>query len=127
MNNKFKIWIKDEHRFVKNECRIKYKDNSITGIIEYIDAPEDLEYSINEIDIIHSINLYDMNNKEIYEGDILKIDNDFIIVNWNNRSLSFCLNKTGWMYSHWFYESVNPEDCEIIDNKYENPELFNKV
>ena len=65
--------------------------------------------------------LKDKNGKEIYEGDLLK---QKIIVKWNEKFASWCLYREGWMFTHWFGESCNPEECEIIGNIYENPELL---
>lgn len=72
--------------------------------------------------------LKDKNNKEIFEGDILKTSTDKpMIVGWSDKFASFVLNRDGWVFSHWFGESCNPEDCEVIGNKYENPELLQNV
>ena len=69
--------------------------------------------------------LLDKNGKEIFEGDILKTATDKpMVVGWSEKFASFVLNRSGWAFSHWFGESCNPEDCEIIGNKYQNTELL---
>lgn len=74
--------------------------------------------------------LLDKNGKEIYEGDLLDCDpspqlpENPIKVGWSNKYASFVLNKSGWAYSHYFGEALNPEDCEIIGNIHDNPELI---
>ena len=58
--------------------------------------------------------LKDKNGKEIYEGDI-------IIADWHDTT------PTEIVLPGWFYtvnEYYGAEDCEIIGNIYENPELL---
>jgi uncharacterized phage protein (TIGR01671 family) len=75
--------------------------------------------------------LKDKNGKEIYEGDIIqdstfKDHGSYIMgVEWEHEAASFVLTRKGWAFRHYFYESANPEDCEVIGNIHENPELLN--
>jgi hypothetical protein len=72
--------------------------------------------------------LIDKNGKEIYTGDILKTGSDKNMeVGWSKRFASFCLNRKGWLFVHYFGEAVEAEDCEIVGNIYENPELINEA
>ena len=74
--------------------------------------------------------LCDKNGKEIYEGDIIQ-DSTFkdrgsyiMAVEWEKEAASFVLTRNGWAFRHYFYESSNPDDCEVIGNIHENPELL---
>ena len=69
--------------------------------------------------------LTDRNNDEIYEGDIINTPSDkLLVVKWCNKYASFCLDKKGWIHNHWFGEAVEPENCEIVGNIYENPDII---
>lgn len=63
--------------------------------------------------------LFDKNGKEIYEGDVVKIDNSLIAkVIFHQRYASFEVATTG--NSIGFY---SPMSIEVIGNIYENKEL----
>ena len=63
------------------------------------------------------IRLCDKDGTEIYDGDRVDTPHDKgLIVSWNVKYASFCLNKDGWMFSHWFGEAVEPENCVIVGN-----------
>ena len=87
-------------------------------------------YRVDSNTIGQFTGLLDKNGKEIYEGDLLDCDpspqlpENPIKVGWSNKYASFVLNKSGWAYSHYFGEALNPEDCEIIGNIHDNPELI---
>jgi len=70
--------------------------------------------------------LPDKNGKEIYEGDIVKAGENIVLIIWNKGFASFALAKTGWMYDHFFGE-IDNERCEVIGNRFENPELLEGV
>jgi len=70
--------------------------------------------------------LKDKNAIEIYEGDILKTAYEkLMVVGWSVKFASFIIQREGWAFSHYFGEACNPEDCVIIGNIYQNPELLN--
>jgi uncharacterized phage protein (TIGR01671 family) len=67
----------------------------------------------------------DTNGKEIYEGDIVKTDNEsnVMVIEWCDKFASFVICKKGWLFRHFFGEGLEANKCEIIGNIYENPEL----
>jgi uncharacterized phage protein (TIGR01671 family) len=71
--------------------------------------------------------LLDKNGKEIYEADIIKTTTDKLMaITWSERFASFCIERDGWAFQHWFGEAMEANECEIIGNIHESPELLTK-
>lgn len=69
--------------------------------------------------------LTDKNGKKIWENDILRIGkNAKLMVSWHHFKASWVLSKKGWMYNHFFGESVEPEDVEAVGNIFDNADLL---
>ena len=68
--------------------------------------------------------LKDKNGKLIWENDIIKCEGIITAVSWNTKYASWVLTRKGWMYHHFFGESQDPEECEVICNIFDNPELL---
>ena len=67
--------------------------------------------------------LKDKNSKLIWEKDIVKCVDTTVVI-WDEHFASWCLTKKRWMFHHFFGESQSPEDCEVIGNTFDNPELL---
>lgn len=84
-------------------------------------------YTFDEIEFMQSTGMVDKNDKEIFEGDVLKTyDGELAKVVWNEY--------LGCWETEFLSEIVvlsevadvksNRSDCEVIGNIYENPEFL---
>lgn len=149
---KFRVWDKERKEFIEwlnadpmIQCasgallcweRTQNKDGSYGEDI-IVNKPE---FS-NNLVIQQFTGIKDKNDKEIYEGDIIKcaeIDNSFpgtgkpkilqnfkAVVTWNNTLLEYDynpINKSGYNFPH--QQLCYAWNIEIIGNIFENPELL---
>jgi len=121
---KFRAWLKYGKEIVDVE-----EIDFMNEVINYIDN----DYENNEqeiigayfenIELMQYTELKDKNNKEIYEGDIVKFLNGIFEVIWCNEKASFMLkNKEYKEFLNFIYENNNV--MEIVGNIYKNPELI---
>ncbi|MEI4302692.1 YopX family protein [Streptococcus suis] len=116
--------------------RVAYKNKILgeVGSIDFIDQTvtvpvydsetgeylADLELGLNQVILMQSTGLFDVNDKEIFEGDVVKVFDDKLSKIYYSDG-AFCVDiLNGGTPLHAFLS----EQLEIIGNIYENPELM---
>ena len=120
---KFRAWLKEKKEMIDNArpdffCKqLHYLCGNSAG------GQDVLGVSTEDIELMQYTELKDKNNKEIYEGDIVKFLNGIFEVIWCNEKASFMLkNKEYKEFLNFIYENNNV--MEIVGNIYKNPELI---
>jgi len=87
-----------------------------------------MTYLEGDYSLMQYTDLKDKNGKEIYEGDILDFVHLYGVrpapIFWRNGGFWVAVNDPGYE-DRWIVP--DPEECEVIGNIYENPELLNPV
>lgn len=99
---------------------------------EYVDDDNVLRFiGFKNIELMQSTGLRDKNGKEIFEGDILEVDDCGEVLGnakliWDNEQAAFMIDAISVDDIAPFYEFVSDEDYfyRVIGNIYENPELL---
>lgn len=128
---KYRAWLEDDKLLVSVES-ISFIGNSIETIFK---PNPNISKIKQEIELMESTGLFDKNNKEIFEGDIVKYKigrNTFTeLVVYNKDYTGFGL-KTEDGYGGIIFsfveiaEDVDLKSLEVIGNIYETPELLEK-
>lgn len=82
---------------------------------------EDIE--VDESTLCQCTGLKDKNGTLIWENDVVRCGRK-MLVSWNVKFSSWCLTRKGWLCSHFFGESQESEECEVVGNSIDNPELL---
>lgn len=116
---KFRAWNKIARRMSEPFNLYSLTDGYFTNKKGTIDA---MTFVLSECDVIQFTGLKDKNDKEIYEGDILKVPEEYgedkVIVSWYVSSGAWGLKGC----EMFLYDLTN--DREVIGNIHENPELL---
>lgn len=120
---RFRAWLKKEQKMDNYIDHISWLEDELYCIgdgITYMVSAEDLV-------LMQSTGLFDRNDKEIFEGDIVDYKGRKAVIKWHGSYASFIyifvdeLQKrvAGWspLYLAYFH-------FEVIGNKFENPELL---
>jgi len=131
---KFRVWIKTEKRMIKTGdlFDIDYENEVVTTqrVYFYFDngLPDgrDLDnFVFEEIELMQSTGLFDKNDKEIFEGDIVKMSKDV----YSEPTYYEVVRHYGGAYrleskQHGCELWLRHTDCEVVGNVYENQEFL---
>lgn len=122
---KYKLWCKNKNEWEKDSWVILPNGN--IAWIEYGNIVGCANPK-NHI-LVRSTGLKDINDKYIYEGDIIKSvsiihkdEQPVSIIKWDRGQYDVFDNEGSWISSLYKYMMVN--NIEVIGNVYENPELL---
>lgn len=107
---KFRAWDKEEKSWVPS------------GIMLELVIGKDLSQENDRFELMQYIGVNDKNGKEIYEGDVLEVD-DY----WRTLNVVVELEEGVFFPFGDPDQSPRPEQVEIIGNIYENPELLRMI
>ena len=148
-NIKFRAWDKDYEKMTYfDDEDYEYKPPFVFRLDQVFkkdsnyDDYEDFEYNdvTDNVEVMQYTGLKDKNGKEIYEGDIVKVklykgeeEKYFIgkveyfgsnfLVDADNNSEYHVYDLDGFGIDYRY----NLEDCEVIGNIYDNPELLEEI
>lgn len=116
---KFRAWLEKEKKMINVEqldCLLDGKP-----IVCQSDNGSPPFFNLGELPIMQYIGSEDINGKEMYEGDILKIDKEEnVAILYDENNCCFTLNTDS---------DFNPclSRYEVIGNIYQNPEFLNNL
>jgi uncharacterized phage protein (TIGR01671 family) len=129
---KFRAWDRFEKKFIFSPF-LKTGDSSCDWIVFLHHQLQPEEYDLGKLvfnnphnrerfEIMQYTGLHDKNDKEIYEGDLVKYQNDVYKVDFEYAGFSMTNVKEGvYSYPYLYSHTIN---IEVIGNIYENPELL---
>lgn len=78
-------------------------------------------FEVAEYTVCQYTGLIDNNGDKIWENDIVNFEEEMYMVDWSETDACFEIFNTGLIER---FTTIRSEDCEIIGNKFDNPELL---
>lgn len=127
---KFRAWLNIEKKFGGQEmCEVKGWDEE--GLVMLYDAGD---FNWDEVDIMQSTGLKDINGVEIYDRDIVKVTDDYGDTNFSDGGVGTICGLTDlymWYIDGQVHNGLYDIDqcyyIEVIGNIYKNPELLEVI
>ena len=129
MMTRFRAWHKTWEEMGKVK-RIRFDDEGNVTTVLFEGKIFGANEKIEEIELMQSTGLKDKNGKEIFEGDILAVEDDDGVINlkvfWDEKHALFMFESKKYNEKDLLAELVedNTYPFEIIGNIYENKELL---
>ena len=129
---RFRAWDKHGHKMFANDELIIWNGNVYANDSKKLTCNNLKGWTIDDKYLMQSTGLFDKNNKEIFEGDIIANGPDVMCMKRHN-TLGFYVEKKGRVefiadgaVLEDFEEDAKEiaDSLEIIGNIYENPELL---
>lgn len=116
---KFRVWDKGNEHYVDCADMLYIEPSGEITYACYDGDREDMYYyEQNDVVIEQCTGLRDKNGKLIYEGDIIRVEDNTCKVEWEEENARY--NVSG--YGEIAYLTYN--EIEVIGNIHENPELL---
>ena len=112
----FRAWCKKENKMFYNvEHEYDFYEDCESSFGDILDMPERYE-------VMQYVGIKDKNGKKIFEGDIVKLDEDEVcFIEWDKYDYSYRIKNKE---VDDILSGFRPKDFEVIGNIYENPELL---
>ena len=124
---KYRAWDKHGRKMFSEDELIIWNNNVYANDSEKLSCDYLKGWSIDEQYLMQSTGLADINGKEIFEGDILKVTDKHSwleVVSFSEKKAMFVSKEIGFPESPlWELFNTVLFEIEIIGNIYENPEL----
>jgi uncharacterized phage protein (TIGR01671 family) len=118
---KFRAWIKNKNRM----------ENCIEVNSFYVGDCDRFRWKHDEVELMQYIGIKDKNDKEIYDGDIVKVTYSsgfsIYVVKYANDCAYYMLESIMDKYELDTFCGYEQEQLEVIGNKFENYKLIEEL
>ncbi|WP_270615756.1 YopX family protein [Streptococcus koreensis] len=130
---KYRAWLKQYNVMVDDVSDLTFFEGNLKFIGRRTVGGVSFQYSVEEIELMQSTGLKDKNNKEIFEGDILKVANNdsswFEVVKYDHNKAMFISKEMNLKYEvpeTPLYDLFSPYlfKVEVIGNIWEDDDLI---